>query len=50
MGWELITAVQEQDLDALDSFVQANWWQFNCFMAVKKANQVLEMGWNCLEN
>lgn len=50
MGWEVGIAIQEQDLDALESFVKANWWQFNCFVAVKKANQILEMRWESLEN
>lgn len=46
MGWELSIAIWEEDLDALDSFVKANW----CFVAVKKANQILEMRWESLEN
>lgn len=50
MGWELSIAIQEQDLDALDSFVKANWWQFICFVAVRKVNHILEMRWESLES
>lgn len=50
IAWELSIAIQEQDLDTFDSFVKANWWQFNCFVAVKKANEILEMRWESVEN
>lgn len=47
MGCEVSITVQEQDLEAvLDSFVKADWF----FVAVKKANQILEMRKGNLEN
>ena len=47
MGCEVRITVQKQDLEAgLDSFVKAD----QCFVAVKKANRVLEMIQGSLEN
>jgi len=47
MGCGLSITVQEQDLESvLDSFVKAD----RCFVAVKKANDILEVRRGSLEN
>lgn len=47
MGREVNITVEEQDLEAvLDTFAKTD----RCFVAVKKANQILEMGRGSLEN